>query len=205
MEMDLKSIIDKIKTEGVSEAEQKAADITAEAKKKADGIIQEANKEKEKILKKAQADAENLKNNANEAIKQASRDVLLSLGEQIIALFDKVVKREVAREMPPAALKTMIIALAERFKKEGLLDVEILLSEKDKKGLESTLLSALKKEMKKGVTIKTSSGIEHGFLIGERGKSSYYDFTDDAIAEAFTTYLNPKIVEILTAGKKNAQ
>jgi V/A-type H+-transporting ATPase subunit E len=107
--------------------------------------------------------------------------------------------------MPPAVLKEMIIEVSEKFKKEGLLDIEILLSEKDKKDLESTLLGVLKKEIKKGVTIKTSPSIEHGFLIGEKGKSSYYDFTDDAIAEAFTTYLNPKIVEILTAGKKNAQ
>ncbi len=205
MEMDLKSIIDKIKTEGVSEAEQKAADITAQAENKADSIIKEADQKKEKILKKAEQDAGNLKKNAEEAVKQASRDVLLSLREQIIGLFDRVVKQEVAREMPPAALKEMIIAVSEKFKKEGLLDIEILLSEKDKKDLENTLLSALKKEMKKGVTIKTSPSIEHGFLIGEKGKSSYYDFTDDAIAEAFTAHLNPKIVEILTAGKKNAQ
>lgn len=205
MEMDLKTIIDKIKEEGVGEAERKSSDIISEAEKKANSIIEDANRQKEAAIKKAEQNAENLRKNAEEAIRQASRDVLLSLREQIVGLFDKIVKREVAGQISPPVLKEMIMGLAEKFKKEGKLDVEVLLSEKDKKSMEKTLLSALKKEMKKGVTIKTSPSIEHGFLIGERGKSSYYDFTDDAIAEAFTAHLNPKIVEILTAGKENAQ
>jgi V/A-type H+-transporting ATPase subunit E len=205
MEMDLKTIIDKIKEEGVGEAEREAADITQQAKKKADDLTKEAERKKEEDIKQAEQEAARFRKNAEEAIRQASRDVLLSLREQIIALFDRVAKREVAAQLSPTALKEMIVALAEKFKKEGQLDVEVLLSEKDKKELEKALFSALKDEMKKGVTLKTSPGVEHGFRIGRKGESSYYDFTDEAIAEAFMTHLNPKIVEILTAGKENEQ
>ena len=202
MEMDLQSIISKLKTEGVGEAEKEAADIVEEAKKKAADIVEEAKQREEEIIKKAEQEADRLKKNGEEAIRQASRDVLLSLREQIIALLDKVTKYEVAAQMSPALLKDMISKLAGKFERDKKLDVEILLSEKEKKDLEKVLIGALKKEMKKGVTIKTSPIVEHGFFIGEKGKSSYYDFTDEAVDEAFMAHLNPKITEILTSNKK---
>ncbi|MFQ5951864.1 MAG: V-type ATP synthase subunit E [Candidatus Omnitrophota bacterium] len=201
MEMDLQNIIDKLKQEGVGEAEKKAEDIIHQAEKKALSIAEEAKGREEEIIRKAEQEAERLRKNGEEAVRQASRDVLLSLREQITGLFDRIVRQEVAGQMSPAVLKEMIVKLASKFEKDETLDVEILLSEKDKKDLEKTLFAALKGEMKKGITLKASPKVEHGFLIGIKGKSSYYDFTDEAIAEAFMAHLNPKITEILTSGK----
>jgi V/A-type H+-transporting ATPase subunit E len=202
MEMELKTIIEKIKQEGVGEAEKKAADMIKEAEAKGKGIIEEA--KKKAILKEAERDATALKKNGQEAVKQASRDVLLSLREKIVDLFDIIIKKEVAAQLSPAVLKEMIVKLAKSFTKGQELDVEVLLSDRDKKSLEEELFSALKKEIKKGITIKVSPKIERGFRIGQKDKESYYDFTDEAIAEAFMTHLNPKIVEILTPQGKNA-
>ncbi|MFC1480004.1 V-type ATP synthase subunit E [Candidatus Omnitrophota bacterium] len=205
MEMDLKNIIEKIKEEGVSEADQKAAEIVEGAQKKAQDIIQAAKKEQEEIIKKAAQEAEKLTNNGEEALKQASRDVLLSLRENIVALFDRLTKENIAEELSPDVLKEMIIRLVESVTKQKQFDIEVLLSKKDKDALEGGLFAALKKEAKKGVTFKAAPGIEHGFRIGEKGGTSYYDFTDEAIMEAFKRYLNPKIAEVLTAGAKNAK
>jgi V/A-type H+-transporting ATPase subunit E len=201
MEMDLNNIIEKIKQEGVDEAEKKAADIVKEAENKAQNVLQDAGKQKESILKKAEQDAQRLKDNGEEAVKQASRDVLLSLRERIVELFDKIIKKEIAGQLSGDVIKDMVVKLADKFERGEQPDIEILLSDKEKKDLEKEIFSALGKEVKKGLTIKTSSSIEHGFRIGEKDKHSYYDFTDEAIAEAFMTHLNPKIVEILTKDK----
>ncbi|MGB3112891.1 MAG: V-type ATP synthase subunit E [Candidatus Omnitrophota bacterium] len=203
MEMELKTIIEKIKQEGVGEAEKKAAHIIETAQAGAKRVLDQAREERAAIIKKAEQEAAKLRDNGEKALSQASRDVLLSLREQIIELFDKVVKREVAAQLTPDVLKEMILKLVEKFEKEEKLDLEILLSKKEKKDLEEAVFSALKGEMKKGVTIKISPVIEHGFFIGEKDKGSYYDFTDEAIAEAFMAYLNPKIVDILAAEKKD--
>jgi vacuolar-type H+-ATPase subunit E/Vma4 len=131
-------------------------------------------------------------------LRQASRDVLLGLRENIVALFDGIIKKEIARQMSPDVLKEVLVKLIESFAKEKQFEVEVLLSEKDKKSMEKTLLSALKEDLKKGVTLKVSPSIEHGFRIGRKGEHSYYDFTDEAIAESFKTYLNPKVTELLS-------
>ncbi|MFH1553231.1 MAG: V-type ATP synthase subunit E [Candidatus Omnitrophota bacterium] len=205
MEMDLKNIIEKIKEEGVFEADKKAAEIVEEASKKAKDIIQTALKEKEDIIKNAAKEAEKLTKNGEEAVRQASRDVLLSLREDIVALFDRLTKKDVAEQLSPDVLKDMIVRLVESVTEHKQFDIEVLLSKKDKDVLDRVLFDALKQEAKKGVTLKVSPGIEHGFRIGEKGGTSYYDFTDEAIAEAFALYLNPKIAEVLTAGAKNAK
>jgi V/A-type H+-transporting ATPase subunit E len=205
MAMDLKNIIERIKEEGVDEAQKKAGDIIDQAESKASETIAAAEEKKKDIIAKAKEQADKFKASSEEAMRQASRDVLLGLRENIVALFDKVVKRDVAKELSTDVLKEMIIRLVEKFKDSGETEVEILLSEKDKAALEETLFEDLKKEMKKGVELKASSSLENGFRIGEKEGNAYYDFTDEAIEEAFKTYLNKKLTEILTPGKKDAK
>ncbi len=197
MEMDLKNIIEKIKTEGVGEAEKEAQEMTDKAKEEAKNIIDAAEKQKEEIIAKAKQDAEKFQKNSEEALKQASRDVLLSLRQNIVALFDKVMKKEIGEQLSSEVLKEMIVKLVDLADQKEGYEVEVLLNDTDKKNLEKIFVGALKKEMQKGVTLKVSSGVEHGFRIGEKSGSSYYDFTDDAIAEAFKLYLNQKMAEVL--------
>ncbi|RKY42144.1 MAG: V-type ATP synthase subunit E [Candidatus Makaraimicrobium thalassicum] len=197
MEMDLKNIIEKIKEEGVGEAEKRAADIISQAEERAKSIIEMAEREKEEIIRKAGEEDKRLRKNGEEAIKQAARDVILGLRGDIIALFDRIVKKEVTEQLSPKVLKDMIARLVENFNKDGDVELEVLLSKKDRTALEHILFAGLKSKMAKGVTLKASPNVEKGFRVGEKGKHSYYDFTDEAIAEAFKSFLGPKITEIL--------
>ncbi|MFH1665205.1 MAG: hypothetical protein ABIA77_03560, partial [Candidatus Omnitrophota bacterium] len=142
--MNLKNIIDKIKEEGVNEAERAAGEIVARAEEKAREIIESAEREKEKTVERAREDAEKLKNNSEEALKQASRDVVLSLKEQIKRVFDHIVKKEVSAVFTPELLKEVILRLVEAFKKNDTAEVEVMVSEKDKQALESFFSAKLK-------------------------------------------------------------
>ncbi|MFH1664690.1 MAG: V-type ATP synthase subunit E, partial [Candidatus Omnitrophota bacterium] len=93
----------------------------------------------------------------------------------------------------PELLKEVILRLVEAFKKNDTAEVEVMVSEKDKQALESFFSAKLKEEILKGVTIKISANMENGLRIGEKGQNAYYDFTDEAIAEAFTAFLTPKM------------
>jgi V/A-type H+-transporting ATPase subunit E len=200
MEMELKDIINKIKKDGVEEAQQQAKEIVGNAKKEAENIIMSAQKQKESVLQQAQKKTDAYKHTTEEALKQSARDALLSLRARVMEFFERLTKDKIAESMDDEALKDIIAKAIEAFIKQGDMDIEVLLSEKDKKALEKNLFSALKKEAKGHVTLKPSKDIEKGFRIGEKGKDSYLDFTDKAIADGFKRYLNPKLIETLDIG-----
>jgi len=201
MEVEIKGIIDKIKMEGVAEAEKKAAEMIGLADEKAKTMIIIAKKERENILSQAKEEANSIRETGCSAVKQAHRDLLLSLREEIVKLFDKVVKKEVKEQFTPDVLKKAVGAIMESFSAGEKTDLEIILPEEDKSALKQYFTSKLKNKMTEGVTIKTSRNIEKGFFVGQKGENSYYDFTDDAIAEAINSFLNPKIVEMLASRK----
>jgi len=197
MATELNSLIQKIKEEGVEEAKKSSRNIIADAERKAGEIIDGARKKKAAIVESGEKEAADLKKSGEAALRQASRDCLLSLRREVIKLFDNITKCEISQKLSSEDLKGIIIKTIENFKKGEAINIEVLLNKKDKDALEETLLHALKKDLKKGVTFKVSSSIKNGFRIGEKGKDFYYDFTDEAVAEAFSLYLNPKIAKIL--------
>jgi len=201
MEVEIKGIIDKIKTEGVEEAEKKTSEMIGLAAEKAKTMIMTAEKERENILNQAEEEARRIRETGRAAVKQASRDVLLSLRDDIVKLFDGIIKNDVQEQFSPDILKKAISDIVESFCAGGKTELEIILNEKDKNSIKQYFTAKLKDKMTKGVTIKTSPNIEKGFRVGEKGKNSYYDFTDDAIAEAFNAFLNPNIVKMLDDGK----
>ncbi len=197
MEMELKNIIEKIKQEGVEEAEKKSSAIVAEAEEKARKIVQEAQEKRNEILKDGRQQAEKFKKNAQDAVGQAVRDVLLSLRQKIIDLFDSVIYNQVSAVMSGDFLKEIIIKLVESFKEKGVMDIEVLLSQEDRDRVEESFLGSVSEEIKKGVEFQVSKNVERGFRIGVKGSNAYYDFTDEAVAGAFKEYLNPKVAQAL--------
>ena len=200
METELKHLIDKIKEEGVQQAERDAKNIIACAEENARDIIKDAEKKKATSIKEAQIQALNFRKASEEALKQAGRDVLLTLRGKVVEFFDRIIKEKISQELTPQELKDIIKTAVENFRKNSDLDIEVLVSKKDEEKLQKALFSTLSQEAKKHLTLKGTLGIEKGFRIGEKGKDSYFDFSDGAISEAFSKYLNPKLIEILDTG-----
>ncbi|OIO38728.1 MAG: hypothetical protein AUJ75_02395 [Candidatus Omnitrophica bacterium CG1_02_49_10] len=197
MEMDLQNLIDKIKKEGVQEGESQAGDIVAKARLEADDIVKAAERERANIVKAAHAEAEKLKTNAEMALKQSARDVLLGLRERVKEFFDRILKDKVSEQLSQELLKEAILKAVEVFSKGPEVDIEVVVSKADGEKLKKTLFASLAKEAQEKVILKSSPAINKGFRIGEKGKNSYLDFTDEAITEAFKSYLNPKLVDML--------
>lgn len=197
MEMELSNIIEKIKSEGVEEARAEGEKILSDAKARAESIVEEAERAGAKIIKDAEAEAVNVGKRSNAALRQASRDVLLLLKERVTELFGRIVGKEVSKELAPGALKDLIVKAVKNFRSDRDMDIEVLVSEKDKGKIEQALFAALGEEAKKKVSLRASSSMEGGFRIGEEGKGSYFDFSDEAITSAFRHYLNPKLSEML--------
>ncbi len=203
MDVQLKELIETIKTEGVKEAGDRSAVIISEAEAQAKSILEAARKEADKILAQGKAEAAKFEASGKEAVKQASRDLLLKIQGQIERLFDSLVQKETAEAFSGKVLEESIVSVIKGWADKNSLDLMVLLSEKDFKALETSLKARLAAEMKKGIEIKPFSGVEAGFRIAEKDGGSYYNFTAGGVAEMLSEFLNPRLAELMKeAGKE---
>ncbi|MBU0693430.1 MAG: hypothetical protein KKC11_01995 [Candidatus Omnitrophica bacterium] len=198
MEVKLESLIEKIKKEGVEEAMRAAQEIAKEAQDKAQEIINEAQAQAGKIIDEAKKEADKLEYNSELAIKQAGRDLILRLREEISRLFSNVLKRSLTHTLTPQFLGELVVKIIDQWlPQREAQTIEIIVNDKDKQKLEELILSQLKKEAGDRLEIKINNNIDCGFRIGIKGEDVYYDFTDESILESLKEFLNPTVSALL--------
>lgn len=202
METQLQELIDKIKSEGVKSAEEKAEQITKEAEKRAEEIINNAQKKADSILADAKKGAEQFEQTGKENLTQAGRDLLLTLEKEITSLFDQVIHQQVEESLSQSSLNDIIVAIVKNWNEDNVGDIAILLSEDDYNKLEKQLTSKLAEEMKKGVELKPFKRVKSGFHIAEKDGSAYYDFSSKGVAENLSELLNPALKKILNDARE---
>ncbi|MCK5288315.1 MAG: DivIVA domain-containing protein [Candidatus Omnitrophica bacterium] len=197
MEVKLDSLIEKIKKDGVEEAKKASDEIIQKANKEAEKIINEAKHKAEKFLNDSKDEFEKLKNNTQSSLKQASRDLLLVLREQIMGVFDRIFKKQVSKSLTPDLIKQLIVKVVDNWIVQKNDVVEVLVNEEDKKKLEDLMLSLLKQEAGNMIEINIGKNVDKGFRIGIKGQDVYYDLTDESILEAIKEFINPSIAAML--------
>lgn len=197
MEVKLDSLIEKIKKDGVEEAKKASDEIIQKANKEAEKIINEAKHKAEKFLNDSKDEFEKLKNNTQSSLKQASRDLLLVLREQIMGVFDRIFKKQVSKSLTPDLIKQLIVKVVDNWVVQKNDVVEVLINEDDKKKLEDLMLSLLKQEAGNMIEINIGKNVDKGFRIGIKGQDVYYDLTDESILEAIKEFINPSIAAML--------
>ena len=195
MAEELKNLIEKIQEEGVQAAEARAKSIEAEARSRADEIVARAEAQARDIVGRAKEEVAKMEASSEATLKQAGRDLILSLKKEIAAILDKIITAEVHKALTPEEIGTLLTALV---KQQGSsADVVISLNKEDAEKLEKGSLATLKGELKRGITLKPSEDIRAGFIISFDAGKSHFDFTDKALAEYLGLHLRPKIAQLL--------
>ena len=197
MAEELKSLIEKIQTEGVLAAEEKARQIEAAAKQEAQAIVGKAREAAEKILGEAKERISRIEEGQKASLKQAGRDLILSLKKEIGAMLDKIILSHVHKALLAEELARIIPALIKEHPKPGKEEIVISLKKEDLEKLEKGFLSELRDEIRKGIVLKPCEDIQAGFMISYDSGKSYYDFTDKALGLDISSFLKPKLGEIL--------
>ena len=197
-EITIQSLLDKIKEEGFREAEKISQKIIAEAEAKAEMIIREAEKKAAHSITNAQEEGRKIQEAFEVATIQGGRNVILSLHDEIIRLFDHILDRKVVASLRPDLMRDMIMKITENWEiQDKTRDIEVLVSEKDARDLEDLLYNSLQSEFKKGIAIKPVETIRSGFRIGEKDGHMHYDFTPEGIVEVIRETLNPRFARFL--------
>jgi len=197
MPEELKAFLDKIQEEGVRAAEDKARSIEERARAKADNIVQKAQKDAANLIENAKNKIASMEESGKDALKQAARNTLLSLKEEIKEILKALVIERSREALGGAELKKILTEIIKSYSRSKGEAIEILLSKKDQEELKKSFAAGLAGELKKGITLKSADDIEGGFRISYDSGKSWFDFTDKALAEYTGKFINAGLLEIL--------
>ena len=203
MDVQLQELIDKIKKDGIANAESEAQKIIAEAEKKAQSIIADAEEKSQEIIKNAKAETSKMEKASEEAIVQAGRNMLLSFKDSLLSELNGLVQAETEKATTKEVLAKLIPETVKAWSKNTQVDeLSVLLSEKDLSSLQAAFTNELKAEIEKGLEIKPDKTLSSGFRIGVKNGAAYYDFSAESVAELFAAYLNPKVAALIKTAAK---
>ncbi len=197
MDVQLKEIIEKIKSEGVQNAEARASEIIAEAESKAQEITAAAEKDAAAIKQKAEQEARKREESGKSALSQAGRDLLIKVEAQLQAQFEAIINSSVDEAFTSSTLETAVVEVVKSWSAGNSAELDILLPEKEYTKIEQGLRSKLAAELKAGLEIKPFRDLESGFRVSEKDGAAYYDFSAAGIAEVLVRFLNPRLAELL--------
>ena len=199
MSENLKGLLEKINQEGIKSAEEKAKVIEDKARQDARKILDDARKLADEIIQKAKVEADKTKTSANLSIKQAARDLILSLKEDIRKMLNKIIAGEINKALSNEEIAGILAGLIDKYvEKNGQAgDVRALVNKVDLEKIKNAFMSQLKDKVKSGVEFRPSANINAGFSISfDKGKS-YFDFSDEGLLETLCVYLNPELAKLI--------
>ncbi len=199
MAEEIKHLLDKIQKDGVEKAEEQAKTIVAAAQEEARRIVEEGRKQAEEMRKQAERDGEKFRESARRALEQAGRDVLISVGKGIEALFNQCLLRQVGQALSAEALQDMLVRMSAVYLEANLGDGAMILelSEKDKNALSAFMGEKMQDMINKGMEIQVNPRIQKGYKLSIKNKNLYHDFTQQAIADEMSVFLQPELQKIV--------
>jgi V/A-type H+-transporting ATPase subunit E len=197
MDIQLQELIDKIKRDGIESASDEASRIKSQAGAEAKRIVEAAGKEAEAIIARGRADAERSEKAGVAALEQASRNLVLAFKAEIQGLLDRIAARELSGSYGEDTLKAVLPDLIKSWAVKGSDDLALILPEGQLEKLRGYFDEKLAAELGKGLELKSDRNLGAGFRIAGRDGSAYYDFSAEAVAELLSTWLNPRLADIL--------
>jgi len=204
MDIQLQELIEKIKKEGIESAQAGAAKLKADAEAEAKALIEEAKRQASGIIAQAKTDAERSEKAGISAVEQASRNLVLAFKGEIQGLLDKLTAEAVSSAYSADVIKGILPDLVKNWAVKNTDSLTVVLSEGDVKKLDDAFKSKLASALKGGVEFKAGKNIDGGFRIAEKDGSAFYDFSAEAVAAMLSSYLNPKVAEILKNAVKGS-
>lgn len=197
MDVQLQELINKIKKDGIETASEEANKMKSEANAEAKHIVDAAQKEAAGIIERGKQDAARFEKAGISAVEQASRNLVLAFKDEIQSLLDKIITQSVSLSFSDDTLKAIVPELIKNWASKGTDNLAVVLSEADCGKLQSYFTDKLSAELKKGLELKADKNLTSGFRIAAKDGSAYYDFSAESVAELMSSYLNPRLQEIL--------
>lgn len=197
MAEELQPLLDKIRAEGLAKAGAEADATVAKAKAEAEAVLAKARADAAGIAAKAEADAAQLRARSEESLRQAARDVMLKVGQDVQAALERILLADVSKALSdPAALSRCIeSAVRAGIAAGGTVEVPPEAAE----AVAGTLLAdaASRAAGKDGFAVEASDGVSAGFRVFVEGGRVEHDFTAEAVSAALASAVRPALAAIV--------
>lgn len=193
MEQKIEDLVASIRREGIDKAREEAESILAEARKKAEGIIADANRERDKMISDAEKAIALERSSAEAAIRQAARDVSLSLKKSIEDEYTRILAVKASGALHGKGL----IALIRAALAADAGDKAVELNADDLATLDADIRREFSAEIARGLEFRPSRRVASGFRIAEKDGSGYIDISPDKCQELLYPYLADSLKSII--------
>ncbi len=197
MAEELQGILDRINADGIAKANAERSAIVEKAKREAEKIVADAKAEAAEIKKSAEVDAEALAKRTENALRQAARDIKISLKGELESRINKAVENASAEALSPEFMAQLIKMAAEKFIASPDDEVTVSCAVKDTAALDAALKAALADSLKKAPVVLGSGSIRNGLEVAFQDGAFSIDFTGDAVNDLFSAYAGQLIEKII--------
>ena len=197
MAEELQGILDRINADGIAKADAERNAIIEKAEKDAAKIVADAKALAEEIKKSAESEAAAFEKRAENALRQAARDIKISLKSELESRINKAVENASAEALSPEFMAQLITMAAEKFVASPDEEVSVSCAVKDTSALDAALKAALADSLKKEPQILGSSSIRNGLEVSFQDGAFCIDFTGDAVNDLFSAYAGKLIEKIV--------
>jgi len=199
MASELQSLLDKIQTEGVAKANAEAERIIADAKAKAVVIVADAEAKAAIAKKQSEADAALFQQRAEQAVKQAARDVLLSVKVDLDQTLQRIFLTKISEALTPDFLRGLITDVVRAYaaSPEAAHGMDIALASGQVKELEAMVLKEARQIAATEIRIAPNADVRAGFRVTLANGRIEHDFTAQAIQTALAKFLRPALAKII--------
>lgn len=199
MQNKLQELTDKLYSEGLSKGKQEGEQIVAKANAQAEEIVSKAKEEAAAILKAAEKEAAELKMKTSSDVRMAATQSIEATRQDIENLVITKISSDAVKDAMTSAdfVKEVVLAVAKNFNAQEAVDLEVVLPESLKKGLEPFIQKELKAALGSEVKAEFSKKIAGGFTIGPKNGGYFISFTDETFKSLLSEYLRPATKKIL--------
>ncbi len=194
---ELQQLLERIQKEGVDEAGRQSQTLIQAAEARAAEIRGQAEQEATGRRAAAEREALAFQRRAEQAVRQAARDVILQVERDLGALFERLLRADVDQALAePAVVATVALESARAYVTGGEKAVTILVSSRAGE-LVRALQAQLSAQAHEGLTLAQEDSAFSGFRLRLAGGRVEHSFTGGAIAAAVGRLLRPQLAALL--------
>lgn len=196
---ELQALLDKINDEGIKKAEQQQQAILEQARQEAARIIARAKEQADTLTANAENNAALLTQKGEEALRQAARDILLTLRNELQTRVRQATADLMRQTLDGDRLAAVIAEVITAYVRDrgSHDDLQVLVPADRLQTLEAAVKARLEQSLRADGRLAPAPGLAAGFKLAFNGSDVLYDFSDQSLAEAVAAYVGPRIAAAL--------
>ncbi|MHA7831522.1 MAG: hypothetical protein ACX93O_10510 [Flagellimonas sp.] len=191
-EQTLDKLIATLKSEAIETADKEAKQIVENARAKAQKILKEAEAKRAELLNNAEKEAKATLDKGKSALKQAARDLTVSVQNDLLKLLKATLEQEVATTFTPDLTEKAVLKVIENVGTGASLQLP--------KNMDASLAENIQKRLQESDSLEAISKdptLLQGFTITKTSEGWSYQISPEAITDLLYEHLSTTWVNVL--------